>query len=161
SKFKMASKGQQVDITTLPVPQLNQLNQQLEQEVEFFQNSLSQLKMAQAKFIDSQECLDTVKPENEGKDILVPLTSSMYVTGQLRDTSSVMIDVGTGYYVEKDVAKAKLYFKKKIEYLTKQMEKIQPALQDKYRTKQAVMEVLQMRVQAQIAAQQQAGGVKS
>ncbi len=36
-----------------------------------------------------------------GKPILVPLTSSLYVPGKLADTNNVIVDVGTGFYVEK------------------------------------------------------------
>lgn len=35
------------------------------------------------------------------KPILVPLTSSLYVPGTLADTDNVIVDVGTGFYVEK------------------------------------------------------------
>lgn len=38
----------------------------------------------------------------DGKDeILVPLTSSLYVKGKLADREKVLVDVGTGFYVEK------------------------------------------------------------
>lgn len=36
-----------------------------------------------------------------GKPILVPLTASLYVPGTLADTDNVIVDVGTGFYVEK------------------------------------------------------------
>lgn len=36
-----------------------------------------------------------------GKPLLVPLTTSLYVPGTLADTEKVIVDVGTGYYVEK------------------------------------------------------------
>ena len=42
------------------------------------QNSLQQLKMVQQKFIESQESLNKVSQEKEGKEILVPLTSSVF-----------------------------------------------------------------------------------
>jgi len=35
------------------------------------------------------------------KDILVPLTTSLYVKGRLADPDRVIVDVGTGFYVEK------------------------------------------------------------
>lgn len=35
------------------------------------------------------------------KPILVPLTTSLYVPGTLADTDNVIVEVGTGYYVEK------------------------------------------------------------
>ena len=36
-----------------------------------------------------------------------------------------LIDIGTGYYVEKDLAASKEYFNKKVKFVTEQMEKIQ------------------------------------
>jgi prefoldin alpha subunit len=36
-----------------------------------------------------------------GKQILVPLTASLYVPGTLKDADNVIVDVGTGFYVEK------------------------------------------------------------
>lgn len=44
----------------------------------------------------------SAKKGTQGKDeILVPLTSSLYVKGRLTDREHVLVDVGTGYYVEK------------------------------------------------------------
>lgn len=158
----MASKqAGQVDIGQLPIPQLNQLVQQLEQEIELFTSSLNQLKLAQQKFLESQECLNKVSPENNSKDILVPLTSSMYVPGQLSDVSTVLVDVGTGYYVEMEVSKGKEYFKRKIDFVTKQMEKVQPVLAEKYKMKQVTVEILQLKIQNQMQAQQSAGPAKA
>ena len=36
-------------------------------------------------------------------EILVPLTTSLYVPGKLADRKKVIVDVGTGFYVEKVV----------------------------------------------------------
>jgi len=36
-----------------------------------------------------------------GKPILVPLTTSLYVPGTLADSENVIVDIGTGFYVEK------------------------------------------------------------
>uniref|UniRef100_K7FFW4 Prefoldin subunit 5 n=2 Tax=Pelodiscus sinensis TaxID=13735 RepID=K7FFW4_PELSI len=82
-----------------------------------------------------------------GKELLVPLTSSMYVPGKLSDVGHVLVDVGTGYYVEKTADNARDFFKRKIDFLTKQMEKIQPALQEKHTMKQAVMEMMSQKIQ--------------
>ncbi len=40
-------------------------------------------------------------PKNTGTPILVPLTPSLYVPGNLAATDTVLVDVGTGFYVEK------------------------------------------------------------
>ncbi|KAJ8367341.1 hypothetical protein AAFF_G00320750 [Aldrovandia affinis] len=64
----------------------------------------------------------------------------MYVPGTLSDVEHVLVDVGTGYYVEKNVEATKEFFKRKIDFLTKQIEKIQPALQEKHAMKQALQQ---------------------
>ncbi|XP_010211370.1 PREDICTED: prefoldin subunit 5, partial [Tinamus guttatus] len=107
-------------------------------EVEFLSSSIAQLKVVQTKYVEAKDCLAVLHKSNEGKDLLVPLTSSMYVPGKLLDVERVLLDVGTGYYVEKTADDARDFFKRKIDFLTKQMEKIQPALQEKHAMKQAV-----------------------
>ena len=91
------------------------------QELSHLTNSFAQLKQAQAKFRSCIESAKEVKPENKGtvihirvpllghlpdkdcrgKAILVPLTSSLYVPGRLLDVENVLIDIGTGYYIQK------------------------------------------------------------
>nr|XP_040136507.1 prefoldin subunit 5 isoform X2 [Ictidomys tridecemlineatus] len=112
--------AQSINITELNLPQLEMLKNQLDQVFVFVFT---------------------------GKELLVPLTSSMYVPGKLHDVEHVLIDVGTGYYVEKTAEDAKDFFKRKIDFLTKQMEKIQPALQEKHTMKQAVMEMMSQKIQ--------------
>ena len=58
------------------------------QEIEFFTNSLNQLKLAQSKYVESQESLNKVSPESKDKEILVPLTSSVSFSydGKIRST---------------------------------------------------------------------------
>lgn len=109
-----------VDLASLSTQQLSQVKKQLDDELEHLTNSFSQLRAAQAKF---RECLKSIAggvnskvdselpplhlvlsgTENVGieKPILVPLTSSLYVPGTLADTDNVIVDVGTGFYVEK------------------------------------------------------------
>uniref|UniRef100_A0A8C5MFC5 Prefoldin subunit 5 n=1 Tax=Leptobrachium leishanense TaxID=445787 RepID=A0A8C5MFC5_9ANUR len=134
--------AQTVNITDLTLPQLEGLKSQLDQEVEFLSSSIAQLKVVQTKYVEAKDSLNVLNKSNAGKDVLVPLTSSMYMPGTLNDVSNVLIDVGTGYYVEKTVDDAKGFFKRKIDFLTKQIEKIQPALQEKHAMKQATFRFL-------------------
>ncbi|XP_057700847.1 prefoldin subunit 5 [Corythoichthys intestinalis] len=136
-----------INLSDLTLPQLEGLKSQLDQEIEFLTSSISQLKVVQAKFADAKDNLNSLNKSNQGKELLVPLTSSMYVPGTLNDVEHVLVDVGTGYYVEKNVADSKAFFKRKLDFLTKQIEKIQPALQEKHAMKQAVIEVMNMKIQ--------------
>ncbi|XP_058869140.1 prefoldin subunit 5 isoform X2 [Acipenser ruthenus] len=131
-------------------------------ETEFLTSSIAQLKVVQTKYVEAKDCMNVLKTENKGKELLVPLTSSMYVPGTLSDVEHVLVDVGTGYYVEKNVEDTKEFFKRKIDFLTKQIEKIQPALQEKHGMKQAVIEVMNMKIQQlQVQQASQSGTMKA
>jgi len=145
---------QQIDLTKLNLQQLAQLKQQVDQELNLYQESLQTLKSAQNKFIDSAESVEKITPATKGKTILVPLTGSIYVPGTITDTENVIIDIGTGYYAEKGIASAKDYFKRKVEFLTQQMEKIQALGIERSKIRDAICEVLERKIQGQQMAAQ-------
>lgn len=147
------SNVQTIDLTKLNLMQLTQFKNQLDQDLQFYQESLQNLKLAQTKFQDSGDSLGKLVPENKDKEILVPLTGSMYVPGNLSEPEKVIVDVGTGYYVEKDIDSAKEYFDKKVKYVTEQMEKVQAIGNEKNKIREAVMDVMESKLQAQFAQQ--------
>ncbi|KAL0636268.1 subunit of tubulin prefoldin [Maublancomyces gigas] len=111
----MASKekgpqSQQIDLTTLSVDNLAAVKKQLDDELEHLTASFQKLRQAQNKF---RECIDTVKTG------LKP--ASLYVPGTLSDTENVLVDIGTGYYVEKSAAEAEKFYNGKVEALTKNL----------------------------------------
>lgn len=71
------------------------------QELDHLTNSFGQLKQAQGKFRSCVNDIDALTPDTLDREVLVPLTSSLYVPGKLGDTSHLIVDVGTGYYVKK------------------------------------------------------------
>lgn len=71
------------------------------QELDHLTNSFGQLKQAQGRFRSCVNDIDALTPDTLDREVLVPLTSSLYVPGKLGDTSHLIVDVGTGYYVKK------------------------------------------------------------
>uniref|UniRef100_A0A1B6FY93 Prefoldin subunit 5 n=1 Tax=Cuerna arida TaxID=1464854 RepID=A0A1B6FY93_9HEMI len=151
-----AEELQAVDLTKLNMQQLAQLKHQVDSELGILQDSLHSLKIAQSKFQDSKENLDKISTASKGKDILVPLTASMYVPGRIADVDKVMLDIGTGYYVEKDLDGARDYFKRKIAFVTEQMEKIQAVGVEKSKIRDVLIEVIGMKINQMAANQPQA-----
>ncbi|XP_053528247.1 prefoldin subunit 5-like [Artibeus jamaicensis] len=139
--------AQSVNITKLNLLQLEMLKNQLDQEVEFLSTPIAQLKAVQTKYVEAKDCLKVLNRNNEGKELLVPLTSSVSGPRKLHAAEHVLIDVGTGYHIEKTAEEAKDFFKREIDFLTRQMEKIQPALQEKHAMKLAVMEMMNQKIQ--------------
>nr|CAH7764244.1 unnamed protein product [Callosobruchus chinensis] len=140
---------QEIDLTQLSLQQIIGLKQQLEGELQLMQESMASLKVAQMRYQSSGEIMEQITPETEGQEILVPLTASMFVPGQLIDTNKVIIDVGTRYYVEKNIAGAKDYFQRKVKFVTEQMEKVQAILIEKKKISDAIMEVTEMKLAQQ------------
>lgn len=121
-----------------------------------FQDSLQTLKVAKTKFDGSKDALEQIDDSWKNKEILVPLTGSMYVKGIVNDIDKFVIDIGTGYYVEKDITTSKDYFKRKVDYVQEQMDKIDTLGRQKSKVLNAVIDVIEMKVAAIQAAQQQA-----
>ncbi|XP_013193956.1 probable prefoldin subunit 5 [Amyelois transitella] len=143
----------QLDLSKLNLNQLAQLKQRLDEEMSVFHDSLQTLKMAQGKFIESGESVEKITAETKGKTILVPLTGSMYVPGTIADTDNVLIDIGTGYYAQKDIEGGKDYFKRKVQFVTEQMQKIQAMGIEKSKVRDAICMVMEMKLEAQAQAQ--------
>ena len=66
-----------------------------------------------------------------GSEILVPLTQSLYVPGNLASTSTVIVDVGTGFYVEKTTSDAIKFYNGKVDNLSKNLGDLEKVLQGK------------------------------
>ena len=66
-----------------------------------------------------------------GTPILVPLTPSLYVPGKLASTETVLVDIGTGFYVEKTPAAAQDFYKRKVEELGRNLGDLEKIVQGK------------------------------
>ncbi|SMQ46399.1 unnamed protein product [Zymoseptoria tritici ST99CH_1A5] len=148
-------QGQQIDLATLSTQQLSQVKKQLDDEVQHLTNSYQNLRTAQQKFRD---CIASIKTgvANSVKDkpLLVPLTSSLYVPGKLADPENVLVDVGTGFYVEKSTKDAQKFYEGKIEELGKNIKDLESIVNGKANNLRVVEEVLRQKV---LLGQQQGG----
>merc|ERR1719213_396776 len=98
--------------------QLNMVKQQLEQELGGLGRNQEALREAEMRFSSSVECLKYLTPEAEGQAMMVPLTSSLYVDGKMGNTQSLIVDVGTGYYIEMSSARAQKFCERRVKMLS-------------------------------------------
>jgi prefoldin alpha subunit len=63
-------------------------------------SSQEQLKDAQERFATNVGSLHILTDAKEDQEVMVPLTSSLSVLGKMQNVNRVMIDIGTGYFVE-------------------------------------------------------------
>jgi len=142
----MATKPETVNLNDLSPQQLKMVHDQLDEEVETLTMSLQALKNAQQRYIESKNCLSEINEANVEKPIMVPLNSSVYVPGKLQDAKMVLVDIGAGYFVEKPIKDAEEFFKRKLDFVKLQMDKIQPPIKQKFQTKQIVAQILKGKV---------------
>ncbi|OTB16088.1 hypothetical protein K445DRAFT_75068 [Daldinia sp. EC12] len=146
----MASgNSETINLDTLSAQQLSQVKKQLDEELEHLTSSFTQLHAAQSKFRD---CLRCVQDKNkspalrENNSILVPLTNSLYVRGTLSDASHVVVDIGTGFYVEKDIKSAADFYENKVGELGASIKDLEAIVQGKTNNLRVVEEVLRQKM---------------
>lgn len=115
--------------------------QQLENEIETLVESLKDLQEAKQKFKESLLAIEVQRQLPNDKQILVPLTTSMYVPGYITNTKEFLVDIGTQYLIEKDDKGAIEYFERKMKFIDKQVAKFSELLQTRlqYREKRVAM----------------------
>lgn len=84
-----------------PLEELQIRREQLEKEMELLSDSFTKLKDAQELFVQNISVLTSLKTVNPQQEALIPLTNSVFTIAQMADTSKVLVDIGTGYFVEK------------------------------------------------------------
>ena len=95
--------NQRIDISTLSLPELEELYQQLSSEVETFSQQLLALQKTAARFATAGRSVEDLKDMHQGQPVLLPMTESLYVSGTLDTVETVLLEIGTGYYIEVSV----------------------------------------------------------
>ncbi|KAJ3078616.1 Prefoldin subunit 5 [Rhizoclosmatium hyalinum] len=167
----MASDGP-INLADLPLQQLQAVKNQMDEEIQHLTQSYAQLKQAQVKFSDSIESLNNIDGRKDGKKnvaqdergmrtetqsfaekVLIPLTSSLYVPGTLADVSKVIVDIGTGYMIDKSIPDAKDFYKTKVTFLRENLDGLQETITQRENQYKVLIDVMNMKMtEAQQAA---------
>lgn len=140
-----------INLTQLDPQQLMQVKQSTQQELLHLQSSYDALVMAQTKYKDCIQSVDAIDAAPENDSVMVPLTSSLYVPGKIRK-DNFKIDIGTGYFVEKDVAQSKEFFNKRIVKLTEDSAKLRELITEKLQIMQSIDAIVREKLSAAAAA---------
>ena len=137
----------EVNLVNLSLEQLSSLKDQLEKELQQLTLSFGGLREAQSRFLESKEALESLAAADLDKDVLVPLTPSMFVPGNLTSKDEVLVDVGTGYFVEQSVKKAEEFMDRKVEFLQSNTEQLKTVIDGKRNMLEAVLMIMQQKMQ--------------
>jgi prefoldin alpha subunit len=121
----------QIDLSKLSFEQLTSLRKQMQGEAEGLSVSFDQLAHVLEKYTDAARAVAALRDsgaDSEKPEMLVPLTSSVFVKGRSVDRTKVTVDIGTGYYVEKSIADALEFYERKTSMVRKNMQLVQKQL---------------------------------
>lgn len=116
-------------------------------EIQHLANSFAQLRAAQSKFTESIQVLTPVEGKS-GQEILVPLTSSLYVPGEIGESDKVIVDVGTGYFVEQKIPDARAFYKRKVELLKARLDELQATITDRRNSHAVLIDIIRSKLYA-------------
>jgi prefoldin alpha subunit len=123
------AQGSSINLDAMSLEELNQFKQQEEGRLQALSNRFAQLRAAAARLNASQMAISELSPASEGKEVMVPLTESVYVPGKIRDPSKFLVEVGTGFYVEKSSKDTTAFLDRKLRLVDANSENITKAVQ--------------------------------
>ncbi|KAK7390784.1 hypothetical protein VNO78_18860 [Psophocarpus tetragonolobus] len=113
----MASWKSGMGLERMSVEQVKAVKEQADLEVNLLQDSLSNIRTATSRLEIASSALNDLSLRPPATRILVPLTASLYVPATLHHPHHVLLDVGTGYFIQKTMPEGKDYCHRKINLL--------------------------------------------
>lgn len=140
-----------IDLAQLQPEQLVELRATTESEIQHFTQLLHALQTAQAKL---NECVATIANMELAQldDLLVPMTGSLYLPGKRKAKDQYLVDIGTGYFVEKTALEATKVYEGKLAKLAENATKLRDILGQKNN----VMNSINMALRSKLASEEAA-----
>ncbi|GLC43080.1 hypothetical protein PLESTB_000865200 [Pleodorina starrii] len=141
-----------IRLDSLAPQQLMELRSNLNNEIQRLGEGAQALARAASTFNGSKKAVEQLAASKTGQAIMLPLTSSLYVSGEVDDVEKVLVDIGTGYYVEMTTADAVKYYERRIKTLQENVGTVQATLRERQNVLMQVQAILQEKAAAQAAA---------
>ena len=104
--------------------QYQQLNEQLEQ----FQNFYSELVSKEADIMQVMQALDEIKTNKPGKKMLVPVASGIFLEAELKNVKEAVVNVGKDVCVRKSLDNTKEMLQKRMVEVMKHQGEVQSVI---------------------------------
>jgi prefoldin alpha subunit len=93
----------------------------LEQTADTLQQRISMVNAALTDLTYASMTLEGIEKEKENTELLVPIGGNTYVKAKIADTNKIIVGVGAGVSVEKNLTEAKAVLKERLEELERTM----------------------------------------
>ncbi|KAL6777676.1 PFD5 [Auxenochlorella protothecoides x Auxenochlorella symbiontica] len=141
--------GESVGLDSLGPQELAEVGKQLEGEINgFIQNALT-LQQTAGKFAAAGQSVEYLQEQKKGQPLLLPLTESLYVSGTLESVESVLLEIGTGYFVERDLEGGIDYCRRKVLLVRDKTEQLSQLIKSRQTALAQVNALLEQKVGGQ------------
>ncbi|KAL7444677.1 hypothetical protein ACHAXH_006509 [Discostella pseudostelligera] len=152
-----------INIDSMSIDQLNSVKQQQEARLEHFTAQYQQLRAVSARLSSARASLSSMPSNNgsgDGREIMIPLTESLYAPGKIVDPNKVLVELGAGFFVEKSTKDAIKVLERKGKLVDANSDNVMAALEASSRNVQAVQQAMQGKI-LEIQARQQGMAYKN
>jgi prefoldin alpha subunit len=135
-----------IQLDTMSLEELHALQQQEEGRLQAFTNRYAVLRQALGRINQGVTAVSDLGVANEGKDVMVPLTESVYVSGKIRDPNKLLVELGTGYYAEKSHKETLGFLERKQKLVERNIDNVTRAIQATRQNLEAITVTMQGKV---------------
>ena len=126
-----------VNLDDMSLDQLQQVRQSESERMQALSQKYAQLRAAAARLHASRHAVsdleshqtDSSSTEQLGKEVLIPLTDSVFVPGRIKPSKKLLVELGTGYYAEKTFQDTQGFLDRKMKLVEQNTENITKALE--------------------------------
>ena len=155
SSSSSSEGGNAINIDTMSLDQLNQVKTQQESRLEQLTAQYHQLRAVSARLSTAKSAqADLAGNNNEGREIMIPLTESLYAPGKIVDSNKILVELGAGFFVEKNSKDALKVLERKSKIVDANSENVLQAAEAASRNVEAVKAAMQGKIM-EIQARQQ------
>lgn len=113
----------EIPLSTLSLEQLSSIGKQIEQDIQSLSGSYTSLKVVMTKFKENKDYIKSLQSSKD-KEMLIPMTQSVFIPGKISDISHFTIELGGNYFVRTNVKNSEAFCDRKIKLLNENMDKI-------------------------------------
>jgi prefoldin alpha subunit len=152
-----------INIDSMSLDQLNAVKQQQEARLEAYTSQYHQLRAASARIATARSSLSAMPVSGtggEGREIMIPLTESLYAPGRIVEPNKFLVELGAGFFVEKSVRDAVKVLERKGKLVDANSENVMAAVEASSRNVKACQQAMQGKM-LEIQARQQGMAYKN
>ena len=142
-------------LTQEQLQELSGRYQQMQSQAEALSQQVNMLQITIRDVETALTTVDALKDETADKETLVPIGFGSFVNATLKNPDKIVVGVGAGMSVEKNVGDAKALLDKRKEELTKYHDKLNENLTKFAQELQNIQAIMQQQAQLHQAAQGQ------